>query len=127
MLQLVSVGSELRRLHLFDQSEDWKLITTYPVTGSNCVESKMTVKSPGWKDLGSSGGRVFINAKQYFDGVTEGVWEFYVGAYQPAQKWLKDRVGRTLGYEEIRHYQLVVACIDRTISLMATIDEIGVV
>jgi len=127
MLQLVSVGSELRRLHLFDQSEDWELVTTYPIAGSNCVESKMTAKSPGWQDLGSSGGRVFINARQYFDGVTEEVWEFYVGAYQPAQKWLKDRAGKTLGYEEIRHYQLVIACIDKTIRLMADIDKIGVV
>ena len=65
----------------------------------------MTAMSPGWKGSGSSGGRVLINASQSFDGVTEEVWEFYVGAYQPAQEWLKDRVGKTLGYEEIRHYQ----------------------
>jgi hypothetical protein len=30
-------------------------------------------------------------------------WDFYIGGYQPAQKWLKDRKGRILSYEDIQH------------------------
>jgi hypothetical protein len=54
------------------------------------------------------------------------VWEAFVGGYQPAQKWLKDRVGSVLDYEDIRHYQLIIACIDKTLKLMDQIDGIGI-
>ena len=50
-------------------------------------------------------GRVYINETQYFDHVPEIAWNFYIGGYQPAQKWLKDRKGRELSYEDILHYQ----------------------
>jgi hypothetical protein len=33
-------------------------------------------------------GRVYINDTQYFDYVPVITWEFYIGSYQPAQKWL---------------------------------------
>lgn len=36
-----------------------------------------------------------INATQYFDSAPEISWGFYIGGYQPAQKWLKDRKGRS--------------------------------
>jgi hypothetical protein len=71
-------------------------------------------------------GRVWINDKQFFDGVPLSVWEAFVGGYQPAQKWLKDRVGSVLDYEDIRHYQLIIACIDKTLKLMDQIDGIGI-
>ena len=29
--------------------------------------------------------------EQYFDNVPEVAWNFYIGGYQIAQKWLKDR------------------------------------
>lgn len=54
-------------------------------------------------------------------------WGAYIGGYQPAQKWLKDRHGRTLAFEDIRHYQRMIVALERTEALMAKIDEIGVV
>jgi len=36
-------------------------------------------------------GRVWINKDQYFADVREVSWGFYIGGYEPAQKWLKDR------------------------------------
>jgi hypothetical protein len=126
MTQVIRIGAALRELHLFRDTEDWELITAYPVAGSNRVVNKMTANSPGWKPSEESEGRVLINEVQYFEGVPQEVWEFYVGAYQPAQKWLKDRVGRALDYEDIRHYQLIIACVDKTLKLMDQIDEIGV-
>jgi hypothetical protein len=50
------------------------------------------------------------------------VWEFYIGGYQPAQKWLKDRKERTLNYDEILHYQRIVAALQGTIELQGKID-----
>jgi hypothetical protein len=46
-----------------------------------------------------------------------------VGGYQVANKWLKDRKGRTLIYDDQRHYLRVVAALAETISLMAEIDQ----
>jgi hypothetical protein len=72
----------------------------------------------------SETGRVFINDKQYFDGVPEEVWNFYIGGYQPAQKWLKDRKGRELSTEDIFHYQKMVVALSETGRIMREIDKI---
>jgi hypothetical protein len=77
-------------------------------------------------------GRVYISsgnpkekkAGQYFEGVPPEVWEFYVGGYQVCEKWLKDRRGRQLSYEELEHYQKIVVAIKETIRIMAEIDDI---
>jgi len=50
------------------------------------------------------------------------VWNFHVGGYQVCQKWLRDRKGRTLMFEDIQHYQRVVAALGETIELMEQID-----
>jgi hypothetical protein len=41
-------------------------------------------------------GRMYINAKQYFEGILPLVWQFRIGGYRVCEKWLKDRKGRTL-------------------------------
>ena len=38
--------------------------------------------------------QVWINKTQYFADIPQEAWKLYVGGYQPAQKWLKDRKGR---------------------------------
>ncbi|MFO8082606.1 MAG: type ISP restriction/modification enzyme, partial [Armatimonadota bacterium] len=60
---------------------------------------------------------------QYFEGIAPEVWEFQVGGYQVLDKWLKDRKGRKLTYEDIEHYQRIVVALERTMALMAQIDE----
>ena len=45
-----------------------------------------------------------------------------IGGYQPAQKWLKDRQGRMLTFEEIRHYQRLLAALQGTERLMREWD-----
>ena len=64
----------------------------YPIAGNN-VMNKLRYEA----------GRVYINATQYFENVPEIAWSFYIGGYQPAQKWLKDRKGRALSFEDITH------------------------
>ena len=61
--------------------------TPYPFKG----DGDNVVDKPEFKK-----GQVWINKDQYFDAVPELSWEFYIGGYQPAQKWLKDRKGREL-------------------------------
>ena len=71
-------------------------------------------------------GRIRINEEQYFDNIPLVAWEFYIGGYQPAQKWLKDRKGRTLSSADILHYQKIIVALFETDRLMKEIDKIGI-
>jgi len=71
-------------------------------------------------------GKVWINSTQYFDKVPQVAWDFYIGGYQPAQKWLKDRKGRTLNYDDIQHYQKIIVALTETDRLMKEIDKISI-
>ncbi len=109
--QFVKLGGSLRKIHLLESEISEKLITTYPRDGDNKVE-KISYES----------GKVRINQSQYFEGVELNVWEFFIGGYQPAQKWLKDRKGKILGFEEILHYQKIIVALSETDRLMREID-----
>jgi hypothetical protein len=88
------------------------------ITATN--EPRREACAPG---EGSEMGRVWINKIQYFEGVPPEVWAFQVGGYQVCQKWLKDRKGRLLTYDDMTHYQRIVAVLAETIRLMAAVDE----
>jgi predicted helicase len=109
---LVKLGGELRQIHLLESLEVEKFITSYPKDGSNLVEK-----------LKYEGGKVWINENQYFDKVPEVAWSFFIGGYQPAQKWLKDRKSRTLSFEDIRHYQKIIVALTLTDKVMQEIDK----
>ena len=58
-------------------------------------------------------------------GVTlSDAWNFYIVGYQPAQKWLKDRKGRTLAFDDILHYQKIIVALKVTSELMVEIDKV---
>ena len=105
--KLVALGGELRQLHLLESEKVEDYITQYPIDGDNVV-SKPTYKE----------GNVYINETQYFKGVPEVAWNFYIGGYQPAQKWLKDRKGRELNYDDILHYQKMIVALSETARIM---------
>jgi len=114
---LCGLGEELVGLHLMEKHGPRS--TQYPVAGDNRVE-KVRYTEPG---QGAPTGRVWINKTQHFEGVPPEVWQFHVGGYQVCQKWLKDRKGRQLTYDDLSHYQNVVSALSETIRLMARIDE----
>lgn len=109
---LVALGTELRLLHLLESPKVNKFITTYPIGGTDTVE-KVIYKEQ----------KVFINKEQYFGNVPETAWSFFIGGYQPAQKWLKDRKGRTLTNADIEHYQKIVVVLAETEKIMKDIDK----
>jgi hypothetical protein len=78
------------------------------------------VETGPWPDM--KAGRVWINDRQYFEPVPEAAWTFPIGGYLPAQRWLKDRIGRTLAYEEQLEYQRIIWALLETGRLMAEID-----
>ncbi|MBP7829952.1 MAG: N-6 DNA methylase [Kiritimatiellae bacterium] len=110
--RLAGLGAELAGLHLMESPKLNDFITSFPEKGDNTVEK-----------VSYAGGRVHINSTQYFDGVPEAVWNFHVGGYQVCEKWLKDRKGRALSYEDVRHYQKIVVALSETLRLMAEIDR----
>ncbi len=111
---LAEKGEELRNLHLMEDLPHSTGIS-FPVSGT------MQVDCYRWEQ-----NRVYINSEQYFEGVPESAWNFYIGGYQPAQKWLKDRKGMTLSFEDVRHYQHIIYVLQQTERIMQEIDNIRI-
>ena len=115
---LCELGRGLVALHLLEKHPS--PATRFPIAGDGEVEA-VRYAEPG---QGNDSGRVWINKTQYFEGVPPDIWAFHVGGYQVCQKWLKDRKGRRLSYDDITHYQRIVAALGETIRLMAEIDRV---
>ncbi len=109
--ELARFGEQLVDLHLLEK--DIETDVTFPEKGSNEVEF-----APKYTDE-----KVYINKTQYFENVPETAWNFHIGGYQVLQKWLKDRKGRTLDFDDLEHYAKVVSALSKTIELMQNIDE----
>ncbi|WP_319501911.1 type ISP restriction/modification enzyme [uncultured Draconibacterium sp.] len=129
--KLVKLGGELRQIHLLESPKVEQPITTYPEAGTNEVEKPQFKMydydcTPPGEEHPVYLGDVYINSTQYFANVPQSAWEFYIGGYQPAQKWLKDRKGRTLTFEDIMHYQKIIVALTETGRLMKDVDLVGV-
>ena len=124
--QLVKLGGEIRQIHLLESSKVEDYITTYPKDGSNTITTKVGKKDWELFNKEKRLGRIWINDEQYFDNIPLTAWEFYIGGYQPAQKWLKDRKERTLEFDDILHYQKIIVALSETDRLMKEIDKIEI-
>ena len=78
-----------------DNTAAWKAKSKFPFKGNG---SSIIVK-PQWKD-----GKVYINKENYYDNVPED----YIGGYQIAEKWLKERKGTELDFNAIIHYSNIL-------------------
>jgi predicted helicase len=114
--KLTKIGAELISLHLMKSDKLDNLITEFKGEGDNVVAA---IGKNSYKD-----GILRINKTQYFEGIPEEVYNFYIGGYQVCQKWLKDRKGRQLTEEEIAHYQKIVVALKETIQIMNEIDKV---
>ncbi len=115
--KLSKIGGELRELHLLktkSTASERNRIANFPKGGSNAVE-----------DVRFADGKVYINDGQYFDHMNEADFGFFIGGYQPAQKWLKDRKGRTLTNADIDHYQAIILALSRTRTLMQKLSALS--
>ena len=115
-IQLAKLGEELTALHLMDGDGDDK--PAFDIPGDSRVERVRYVEPSGETE-----GRVWVNRDQYFEGVSPETWDFTIGGYRPAEKWLKDRKGRTLTFGDIEWYQRVCAALAETPRVMERIDE----
>ena len=124
--ELVKLGKEIRQIHLLVSPKVDDYITTYPKGGDNVITTKVAKKDWELFDEDKELGRIWINDEQYFDNIPLTAWEFYIGGYQPSQKWLKDRQERTLEFDDILHYQKIIVALSKTDKLMKEIDKIEI-
>jgi len=130
--KLVKLGGEIRQIHLLESPKVEEYITQYPEGGDNKITTKIGKKDWGITNTEKQLGRIWINETQYFENIPLAAWEFYIGGYQPAQKWLKDRSpkkgqeGRILTYDDILHYQKIIVALTETDRLMKEIDAIEI-
>ena len=110
--QLIALGRRLTELHLMKAEPETQ--PTFPIEGT------LRVDTPRFNELG----QVAINRDQHFEGVSQSTWEFTIGGYRPAEKWLKDRKGRTLSADDVRHYMKMCGALAETQELMAEIDKV---
>jgi predicted helicase len=111
--RMAEYGKQLVDLHLLKSTDLDPPVAKFQGKGTDKVEK---VK---YED-----GRVSINKDQYFEGVKPEVWQYQIGGYQVCDKWLKDRKGRSLSLEDMKHYCKVVTAIEKTIDIQKAIDEI---
>jgi hypothetical protein len=107
-------------LHLLESPQLARLITRYPVAGDNFVEKGLP-KFAAYEE--GKPGYVYINKTQYFEGAPKAALAFHMGGYQVCEKWLKDRRGRQLSFDDLMHYQKVVVALQETRRLMEEIDR----
>ena len=128
---LVKLGKEVREIHLLESSKVEDYITSYEMAEDaendhNIITTKIGKKDWEIIDTEKQLGRIWINESKYFDNVPIIAWEFYIGGYQPAQKWLKDRKERELKFEDILHYQKIIVALTETDRIMKEIDKIEI-
>lgn len=111
--EISSLGAKLRKLHLMEDQSLSNFVTTFKISGDNIIEEIQYKERCVW-----------INETQYFGDIPSEAWEFYIGGYQPAQKWLKDRKGRKLTFEDINHYQKIIVILIETQKIMRELDVI---
>ncbi|PYK14614.1 MAG: adenine methyltransferase, partial [Verrucomicrobia bacterium] len=58
-----------------------------------------------------------------FERVSPSAWSFLIGGYQPAERWLKDRKGHTLSYDDKETYSRIIAALGGTRRLMSEIEK----
>jgi predicted helicase len=113
--KLAEKGEELVELHLLKSKKLSKPIAKCEGPGELRVEKVTYDRNKA---------RVHINPEKWFTGIPPEVWEYHIGGYQVAEKWLKDRKGRTLSSEEVSHYAKVITAVAETMTIQASLDDV---
>ena len=116
--KILLLGEKLISLHVMEKTGS--VLPNFPIASGNMVDGIRYEEATS----ADGTGRVWINKSQYFEGVESNVWEFQIGGYQVCAKWLKDRKGLILNFDDLEHYSRIVAAISETIELMDAIDVI---
>lgn len=107
-------GKRLRELHLMSSSSLNDVNYSFEGDGDNVVKR---IGKDSYRN-----GDIWINDSQCFKSVPQKAWEIWIGSYQPARKWLKDREGRVLAFDDVKHYQKIITTLIETDQIMNEIN-----
>ncbi|MCT7466065.1 N-6 DNA methylase [Aliarcobacter cryaerophilus] len=119
--QLVSLGGKLRSLHLLEDTSLDERIIDIKGEGELLIKNSLNKKDFSIEDEKVE---LRLNDELSVVNIPLVAWEFYIGGYQPAQKWLKDRVGRVLNRADMKHYNRIINALCKTDLIMKKIDEV---
>lgn len=119
---LAALGAKLTALHLLEAPELNAHGIGFPEPGSHMVKKMKTAARYVPPAPDGAPGRVKLNDAEYFENVPPEAWEFRVGGYQPAAKWLEDRAERALTEDDITHYRRMIAAMRETAALLPEVD-----
>jgi hypothetical protein len=112
---MAEFGERLVDLHLLKSTELEPPLCKFQGKGDNRVEKI---------EYDEKEKRIYFNEKQYFEGIPQNIWQYQIGSYQVCRKWLKDRKGRCLCLENIKHYCKMITTLQKTIEIQKEIDNI---
>jgi type I restriction-modification system DNA methylase subunit len=113
--EMAEFGKGLVDLHLFNSTELDPPLCKFQGQGDNRIEKIKYEETEK---------RIHFNEKQYFEGIPQDIWQYQIGSYQVCRKWLKDRKGRCLSLEDVKHYCRMVTALQKTIEIQKEIDNI---
>jgi len=113
--QMAALGQHLADLHLMKSPALDTPIAKFQGSGDNHIDKIRYDKKNH---------RVYVNKDQYFEEVAEDIYQYRIGGYQVCHKWLKDRKGRTLSLNDVKHYCRIATVIEKTIEIQ---NKIGVI
>jgi len=119
--ELVALGAELRALHLMESSSLNTRVIDIEGEGTMLISNKLNKKDT---TIAEDKVTLRLNEEISIVNIPLIAWEFYIGGYQPAQKWLKDRVGRELNRTDLKHYNKIINALMKTDKIMKRMDEV---
>ena len=109
---MVERGKRLMELHLLEAA-DLKglanLTISYPVAGNHRIDRS-------YPRYDSAAKRVEINPTQYFQDVSQEMWNYRVGSYNPLEQWLAYRRNRVLSADDRLQYETIATAIARVVA-----------
>lgn len=112
--KISTLGLELIESHLL-RNKTIQPVAGFPEVGSDIIENVR---------YDSVNCQVIINEKQYFSKVSSDVWNYEIGGYKVAKRWLEQRNGRRLSYDEQLFFMTMISIIEKTIELQKELDSL---
>lgn len=105
----INAGNQLRKLHLMETD----IVKDLRIESEN---NNLVIEQVKYNN-----GKLYINKQTALFGITDEIWNFYLGGYQVIDKWLKSHKGETLNYENFNHIKKVAGIIEETIKIQKSL------
>lgn len=105
----VNIGNKLRKLHLMETniSKDLSIESS---------DNNLSIEQVKYID-----GKLYINKNTAITGLTDEIFNYYIGGYQVIDKWLKSHKGETLNYENFNHIKKIAGIVEETIKIQSNL------